>query len=911
MKKLFFAALVWLLAISTYGQSVDGALKTLTASGTDTYAVTEPLPATYSPKERFLVRFTNANTGAATLNRSTLGAKSIVKADGSALVAGDIEAGGTYLLSYNGTNFQMVGDGGGGGGSMVYPGAGIPLSTGSAWGTSITDNSANWNTAFGWGNHASAGYLTSLTNGNGTTANGTAVDLGGDLTGDVTINGASTYSVNLGGLFSASPLVNFNVYSASDVYFSGDGGSSDFAISAAGAQLTSTFANALRYNGTELNLLLGITDGVSAEGFQIDNNGTIKLRIPKTGSNWQLNLGTDATGDTYYRNSSGYFTRLPVGTNGHVLTLASGIPSWAAPAAGYTDEQAQDAIGAMVDASLNYVDGTPLLQRAALTGAVTATAGSNATSLGSFTTSQLNTAVSDNDVATLAGSESLTNKTLGAGTFWSSAPSITDGLTITFNPNGTQAGFNFGSHASNPSVGNPGDGFYNSTNNEIMFNDGNWRVAVLKDQNQTLTNKTIDPTANTIRYPVRTESASGTYTLVAADENKTIEFSTASPITVTLPNGLSTSFGCTLVNAGGGTITLSATGTLQSTATTIPTQYTGAYVQHKGSNVWIAQGALGTPSGGSGDVVGPGSATDNAVARFDLTTGKLIQNSAVSIQDDGDIDVGTDAGVTRTISATGSGSNIGLYLSPKGSSVVSLQNAGTVVSVDFNSSLYLDPDNSAGPRIYPFYNSTKTQAGPFLVQGANGTVGGTVHGQDIRIRGGDAYTSGNNNGGDIYLYGGDHNGSGDVGSIYIADTDEKISYFGATPVVKQSAVTTNQGIADALTAYGLLPSSTISSGGTYFAPATVAADATDADFTIAVNSIKYLPAATLSTNRTITIPAGTNGDVIEIYNNEAGYVWNLAGGAVYLSDGVTTITSLMANTNYEIRKVSGKWRIKN
>jgi hypothetical protein len=42
-----------------------------------------------------------------------------------------------------------------GGGSMLYPGAGIPLSTGSAWGTSITNNSANWNTAYGWGNWAS------------------------------------------------------------------------------------------------------------------------------------------------------------------------------------------------------------------------------------------------------------------------------------------------------------------------------------------------------------------------------------------------------------------------------------------------------------------------------------------------------------------------------------------------------------------------------------------------------------------------------------------------------------------------------------------------------------------------------------------------------------------------------------
>jgi len=36
-----------------------------------------------------------------------------------------------------------------------------------------------------------------------------------------------------------------------------------------------------------------------------------------------------------------------------------------------------------------------------------------------------------------------------------------------------------------------------------------------------------------------------------------------------------------------------------------------------------------------GDVVGPASATDNAVARFDTTTGKLIQNSVVTIDDTG------------------------------------------------------------------------------------------------------------------------------------------------------------------------------------------------------------------------------------------------------------------------------------
>lgn len=35
----------------------------------------------------------------------------------------------------------------------------------------------------------------------------------------------------------------------------------------------------------------------------------------------------------------------------------------------------------------------------------------------------------------------------------------------------------------------------------------------------------------------------------------------------------------------------------------------------------------------AGDVVGPGSATDHAIVRFDSTTGKLVQNSGITIAD--------------------------------------------------------------------------------------------------------------------------------------------------------------------------------------------------------------------------------------------------------------------------------------
>jgi len=49
----------------------------------------------------------------------------------------------------DGAAVKAYGDANWGGGSgMVYPGAGIALSTGSAWGTSITNNSGNWNTAY-------------------------------------------------------------------------------------------------------------------------------------------------------------------------------------------------------------------------------------------------------------------------------------------------------------------------------------------------------------------------------------------------------------------------------------------------------------------------------------------------------------------------------------------------------------------------------------------------------------------------------------------------------------------------------------------------------------------------------------------------------------------------------------------
>jgi hypothetical protein len=79
-------------------------------------------------------------------------------------------------------------------------------------------------------------------------------------------------------------------------------------------------------------------------------------------------------------------------------------------------------------------------------------------------------------------------------------------------------------------------------------------------------------------------------TLAETDYNKFIRAS--GTITITLPNGLSTGFTCTIQNAGTNTITFIASGTLDSGGSTLVAKYDTAQVIHLGSNLWTIVGAL-------------------------------------------------------------------------------------------------------------------------------------------------------------------------------------------------------------------------------------------------------------------------------------------------------------------------------
>ena len=105
------------------------------------------------------------NGGIISFNNTASRTYTLPDASGTIALTSDIPSLSGYVptsrtITINGTTFDLSADRSWTITSMIYPAAGIALSTGTGWGTSITDNSANWNTAFGWGNHASAGYAT-------------------------------------------------------------------------------------------------------------------------------------------------------------------------------------------------------------------------------------------------------------------------------------------------------------------------------------------------------------------------------------------------------------------------------------------------------------------------------------------------------------------------------------------------------------------------------------------------------------------------------------------------------------------------------------------------------------------------------------------------------------------------------
>ena len=114
------------------------------------------------------------------LNGSTANKQSVLKTTNGNLHIDAASGNAIYLNWYGGTQGTQFGDGSGASGASVSAG-GVYTATGG--------NSTNWNTAYGWGNHASGGYAAS-------SHTHSYLPLGGGtLTGNLIMSGGSVFEM--------------------------------------------------------------------------------------------------------------------------------------------------------------------------------------------------------------------------------------------------------------------------------------------------------------------------------------------------------------------------------------------------------------------------------------------------------------------------------------------------------------------------------------------------------------------------------------------------------------------------------------------------------------------------------------------------------------------------------------------
>ncbi len=127
-----------------------------------------------------------------------------------------------------------------------FSSAGIMSTNGSGTYTVVTDNSSNWNTAYGWGNHASAGYLTT------SSASSTYAPLAGAVfTGEITANGGINEDHNNGVLSNSNQTLTLDCHNGNN-----------FSVTTA-ANITSFVVSNLPSSGTAFFFTLKVTYGGS------------------------------------------------------------------------------------------------------------------------------------------------------------------------------------------------------------------------------------------------------------------------------------------------------------------------------------------------------------------------------------------------------------------------------------------------------------------------------------------------------------------------------------------------------------------------------------------------------------------------------------------------------------------------
>jgi len=129
---------------------------------------------------------------------------------------------------------------------------------------------------------------------------------------------------------------------------------------------------------------------------------------------------------------------------------------------------------------------------------------------------------------------------------------------------------------------------------------------------------------------------------------------------------------------------------------------------------------------GGGDVTGPASSTDNAIARFDLTTGKIIQNSDVAIGDASGGAVSIDAVTSTTVNLFNTNATTAVNIGGQAPAVSIGKTAGIVTTAGKLKVTGNEIQSSTGELALAFTGSNVIIPGDLTVLGTTVTVDATT-----------------------------------------------------------------------------------------------------------------------------------------------------------------------------------------